>query len=88
MADSKLYAAADFNSVQWSAEAVTPNDGADLPRVAARIHCLVAGTIRVTASGGGTVTLAGVPGTPLPVLVDRVFATLTTATGIVAVYGS
>jgi hypothetical protein len=88
MADSKLYAAADFNSVQWSAADVTPNDGSDLPRVAARIHCLVAGTIRVTASGGGTVTLAGVPGTPLPVLVDRVFATATTATGIVAVYGS
>jgi hypothetical protein len=88
MADSKLYAAADFNSVQWSAADVTPNDAADLPRVAARIHCLVAGAIRVTASGGGTVTLAGVPGTALPVLVDRVFATATTATGIVAVYGS
>lgn len=88
MADPRLYAAADFNSIQWSAASVTPNDGADLPRVAARIHCLASGTIQVTASGGGTVTLAGVPGTPLPVLVDRVFATGTTATGIVAVYGS
>lgn len=86
MADANFYRPADFNSLRWSAADVTPNDGADLPKLAAVIFCLGAGNIRVTASGGGTVTLAGVPGMALPVLVDRVHATLTTATGIVAVY--
>lgn len=88
MADPNFYRAADFNSLRWSAADVTPNNAADLPRPAAIIFCLTSGNIRVTASGGGTVTLAGVAGQPLPVFVDRVFATLTTATGIVAVYGS
>jgi hypothetical protein len=88
MADPNFYRAADFNSLRWRAVDVTPNDSTDLATPAAVIFCLGAGNIRVTASGGGTVTLAGVPGMALPVLVDRVHATLTTATGIVAVYGS
>jgi hypothetical protein len=88
MADAKLYTAADFNSLRWRAAAVTPNDGADLATPAAIIGCLVSGNIQVTASGGGTVTLAGVAGQVLPVLVDRVWSTSTTATGITAFYGS
>lgn len=88
MADPNFYRAADFNSLRWRAVDVTPNDGADLATPAAVIVCLVSGNIRVTASGGGTVTLAGVAGTPLPVFVDRVLATSTTATGIVALYGN
>lgn len=86
MADANFYRAADFNSLRWSAADVTPNDSTDLPKLAAVIFCRVSGDIRVTASGGGTVTLAGIAGFALPVLVDRVFATGTTATGIVAVY--
>ena len=86
MADANFYRAADFNSLRWSAADVSPNDSTDLPKLAAVIFCLVAGNIKVSASGGGTVTLAGVPGLALPVLVDRVWATGTTATGIVAVY--
>jgi len=86
MADANFYRAADFNSLRWSAADVTPNDGTDLPKVAAVIFCLTAGNIKVNASGGGTVTFAGVPGFELPVLVDRVWSTGTTATGIVAVY--
>lgn len=88
MADANHYRAADFNSLRWSAADVTPNDGADLPRIPAVIFCRVSGDIRVTASGGGTVTLAGVAGFALPVMVDRVHATSTTATGIVALYGA
>jgi hypothetical protein len=88
MADANLYRAADFNSLRWRAAEVTPNDGADLATPAAIIGCLVSGDIQVTASGGGTVVLAGVAGQVLPVLVDRVWATNTTATGIVALYGA
>lgn len=88
MADANLYRAADFNSLRWRAVAVTPNDGTDLATPAAVIGCLVAGDISVVAAGGGTVTLAGIPGQVLPVLVDRVRATGTTATGIVAFYGA
>jgi adenine/guanine phosphoribosyltransferase-like PRPP-binding protein len=48
----------------------------------------VSGNIRVTASGGGTSTHYCEAGTPLLVIVDRVLATGTTATGIVALYQS
>jgi len=88
MADATLYTPADFNSLRWRAAAVTPNDGADLATPAAIIGCLVSGNIQVTCSGGGTVTLAGVAGQVLPVFVDRVWSTSTTATGITAFYGS
>ena len=87
MADPNFYRPAGFDSLRWSAADVTPNDGTDLPKIPAIIFCLVSGDIRVTASGGGTVTFAGVAGQPLPVFVDRVLSTGTTATGIVAVYG-
>lgn len=88
MADINYYRMADLDDPAWSAAAVTPNDGADLPKVFARITALVAGNVQVTCSGGGTVTLAIAAGGVLPVFVDRVFATGTTATGIVALYGS
>lgn len=88
MADPNFYVSADFNSLRWSAADVTPNDSTDLPKLAAIIYCKVSGDIKVTASGGGAVTFAGVAGLPLPVFVDRVWSTGTTATGIVAVYGA
>lgn len=88
MANPGNYRAADFNSLRWSAADVTPNDGADLPRPDAVIVAAADGNIVVTASGGGTVTLYAIAGVPLPVIVDRVFATGTTATGIVALYQS
>jgi hypothetical protein len=88
MADAVHYRAADFNSLRWVAADVTPNDGADLPKLAAVIVAATDGNIRVTASGGGTVTLYAIAGIPLPVVVDRVFSTSTNATGIVALYQS
>lgn len=87
MADINFYRQAELHSPAWSAAAVTPNDGADLPKVFARIVVQVAGNIVVNCSGGGQVTLAALAGVPLPVFVDRVLATGTTATGIVALYG-
>ena len=88
MADINYYRMADQDDPAWSAAAVTPNDGADLPKPFARITAATAGNIQVTCSGGGTVVLGIAAGGVLPVFVDRVWATLTTATGITALYGS
>jgi len=87
MADVNHYRMANLESPGWSLAAVTPADGADLPRVFAKITALVAGNIQVTASGGGTAILAIAAGGVLPVFVDRVWSTSTTATGITAIYG-
>lgn len=87
MADPAFYRNATIESLCWTAADVTPNDGADLPKLFARITATGAGTIRVTCSGGGTVTLGIEAGGVLPVFVDRVLSTGTTATGIVALYG-
>ena len=88
MANVVKYRAATMESLRWRAVNVTPNDGADLATDAAVITCLVAGNIAITASGGGSVTLYCDAGQVLPVFVDRVLSTGTTATGIVALYGN
>jgi len=88
MADANLYRPADFNSLRWRGASVTPADGADLATPAAVITATGAGNIQVTCSGGGTVVLGIQAGGVLPVFVDRVWSTSTTATGIVALYGN
>ena len=87
MADVNFYRNANLESPAWKATSVTPNDGADLTQTFARVTARVAGNVNVTCSGGGTVVLAIAAGGVLPVFVDRVLATGTTATGIVALYG-
>lgn len=71
-----------------TAVSVTPNDGADLATTNARIYVGGAGNVAVDVSGTGTnVVFAGVPaGTILPISVDKVYSTSTTATNIVALY--
>ena len=88
MADQIFNHAAGLESPAWTAAAVTPNNGADLPRIATRgLYIGGDGDVSVVMSGGGTVTFAGlVSGTILPVRVDRVRVTDTTATNIVALY--
>lgn len=88
MADANYYRLANLESPGWSVADVTPADGSDLPKPFARITAAVGGVIKVTASGGGSVTMAIAAGGVLPVFVDRVWSTGTTATGIVAIYGS
>lgn len=87
MSDPIHYRAAGIDSLRWSAANVSPDDGADLPKVPAVITCLVTGNISVICAGGGTVTFHCEAGQVLPVFVDRVRVTETTATGIVALYG-
>lgn len=70
------------------AAAVTPNDGADLSAVTQAIYVGGAGALVVDLVGdGGTVTFAAVPaGTTIALAVQRVRATGTAATSIVALY--
>ena len=64
-------------------EAVTPDDGADLPRASRALNVSQAGFIRLTTVGGSIATVYVAPGVAFPVRAARVWATGTTATGIV-----
>ena len=71
----------------YKAVAVTPNDSADLTDVGAAIYVGGDGDLRVKMASGDIVTFSGVvAGTVLPILVDRVYSTSTTATNILALY--
>lgn len=67
------------------AEAVTPNDTADLPNFSRALYVGGAGDIQVTTVGGDTITLTNASGF-LPLCVARVHATGTIASGIVALW--
>jgi len=67
------------------AAVVTPNDSVDLPLKARALFVGGAGNIAVVTRGGSSVTFTGVAaGSILPVAVNRVLATGTTATNIMA----
>jgi len=75
------------------AAAVTPSDTVNIPAVTGGTNngCVLyvggAGNLKVLTIGGDEVTFTAVPvGTFVPVQVLRVFATGTTATGIVALW--
>lgn len=65
---------------------VTPNDSTDLVRHARGVYCTGAGTIKVTMAGGTDLTFTAAAGQFLPIEVSRIWATGTTATGIIALY--
>ena len=66
---------------------VTPNDSVDLTKSSRALYVGVAGDIKITTVQGDTVTFVGVlSGTILPIRVQRVFATGTTATSIISLY--
>jgi len=66
--------------------AITPDDNADLPAVTRSIYVGASGDLAVTMAGSGdAVTFRAVPaGTVLPVQVQRVHVTGTTAGDLVA----
>lgn len=77
----------DQRALASEAIAVTPADGTDLATTQAALFIGGAGNVKVDMTGSGTVTFSGVAaGTFLPILVDRVYATGTTATNILALY--
>lgn len=69
------------------AVAVTPHDSTDLTAFARSLYVGAAGNISLVTAGGDTALFTGVlAGSILPVRVQRVNATSTTATSIVSLY--
>lgn len=66
--------------------AITPSDGVDLSNWALALYVGGGGDVKVDTWGGETVTFANVQPGVLPVRVKRVYATGTTATGLVGLY--
>lgn len=64
-------------------QAVTPNDTADLPRTSRAVNVSTTGDVRLTTVDGTTATVHVAAGIAFPVRASRVWATGTTATGIV-----
>lgn len=88
MAQDTFAAQAD---TEWgpaqNAVAVTPSDSTDLTYTSRAIYVGGAGDLKVTMNESGTVTFVDViAGTLLPIRVDRVFSTDTSATHIVALW--
>jgi hypothetical protein len=72
--------------VATGGSAVTPSDTQDLAFVARSLYVGGMGDVKVKTANGDEITFASVPGgTWLPVAVTRVYATGTSATGLVAV---
>lgn len=66
---------------------VTPSDDDDLATVSRYLWVGTGGDVKVTLKDGATITITNIPdGQMLPVRVRRVWATNTTATGILALY--
>jgi len=63
---------------------VTPSDSADLAQPSRALNVSASGTVRVTTTGGTTATLYVAAGVGFPVRAQRIWATGTSATDIVA----
>lgn len=74
-----------LSSPAVNAVAVTPDDGLDLPATTRAVWVGAAGDLAVRMTGGDVVTLSGASGM-LPIRVDKVFATGTTAGAVVALW--
>lgn len=69
-----------------AASAITPNNTSDI-RVTRGLYVGVAGDVKVDMADSSTVTFTGLAsGMVHPLAVKRVYATGTTATGIIGVY--
>lgn len=86
MATALFNANNDPNAPYSNAAVVTPSDGTDLTFRTRALFVGGAGNI-VVSIGGSNVTITGVlAGSLLPLCVDRVLSTSTTATNIVALW--
>lgn len=65
---------------------VTPDDTTDLPVASRALNVAETGTVQVTTVGGTTATVTIAAGSTFPIRAQRVWATGTTATGIMAMY--
>ena len=72
-------------SVYNDAVSVTPNDSTDIAKTRA-LSVGANGTVQVDTASGSVTTISMIAGEIYPLAVTRVYATGTTATGIVAYY--
>lgn len=87
MANPNGKSGVELLSSAGNAVAVSPSDSTDLVTRSRALFVGGAGNINVRMAGGMDCVFSGIPaGTILPVQVDRVYATSTTATNIVNVY--
>lgn len=81
------YLTADATVSARRAAAVVPSDATLLPDPTRGLYVGSTGNVKVDMVSGGTVTFTAVPaGVLLPIQVERVYATGTTATSIIALY--
>lgn len=83
-----VFKSADDTATAVDAQAVTPSDSATLTNGAClALYIGVAGNVALVTSQGTTVTFVGLnAGSILPVRTNKVLATGTTATSILALY--
>ncbi len=87
MADRFPNRAGGANAPAKHAFSITPNDSTDLTQETRALYVGGSGNLAVVMASGQLVTFAGVTaGSLLPIRVDRVKATGTTATDILGVY--
>lgn len=86
MADKFSAHFVDVDSPATGGFDVTPNDSTDLSVATRAIAVLVSGNVKVTTIDGSVLTVYIAAGGPLPLRVTRIWATGTTATGIVGLY--
>jgi len=84
MADPFENYASNLESPLTGLVEITPNDAVDLATVSRAITVAAAGTVEVTMLDGSVGSVYIAAGIPFPIRVTRVWATGTTATGIVA----
>lgn len=73
-----------YQDPAFDAVEIAPSDGADLSAVVRGVYVGIGGDLKVTLAGGSTVTFVNLAdGCLLPVQASKVFATGTTAAGLV-----
>lgn len=84
---SAPYLTADATVSARRAVAVTTSDTVVYEQPTRAIYVGGSGNLRVDMVSGGTVTFVGLPaGAVLPIQVERIYATSTTATNLIALY--
>jgi len=87
MADNFTSYSSGLDSPAINAEAITPSNSVNMANTSRGIYVGVGGNISVLMAGGTTVTLVGIfGGTILPIRVNRVNLTNTTASSLIALY--
>ena len=86
MADKFSTHASSITSPPTNIYTATPSDSSDLPDASRALNVAQSGMVRVTTVGGNTDTVNVADGIVFPIRVKRIWATGTTASGIVVMF--